>query len=382
MPDSGQHRENDLGPIDPTRQVVRVDWRIAVPCAVALVLLFTTTQSAAILGIHQSFGTRLVAQALAWGIWLALLPLVFAIAARAHARPITDWRNVAFQLGASIAVVLLHIVIMATVRWVFGATGDRSLLTVIKGFTSLNFPTSLLRYWLIAAVYHVIAYHREVRRRDVTQAHMAQILAESRLENLEARLQPHFLFNALNTIAALIKKDPPAASVMVGQLSELLRAALSAEVGREVTLAGELQLIDRYMAIQQTRFSDRLRFSVDAAPDTLAAYVPQMILQPIVENAVRHGIGPREAAGVVGVQALRHGAMLRLIVRDDGVGFGSAPASLQGNGLGVRSTRARLQHLYGGNFAFDIRAVPTGGTVVTIDVPFHTNGAQRPVAAS
>jgi LytS/YehU family sensor histidine kinase len=158
---------------------------------------------------------------------------------------------------------------------------------------------------------------------------------------------------------------------MVGQLSDLLRAALSAEAGKEVPLAGELRLLDQYVAIQRTRFSDRLSFSVHAPPETLAAYVPQMILQPIVENSVRHGIGAREAPGSVDVQATRCGEKLRLIVRDDGVGFGNAPSSLRGNGIGLRSTRARLAHHYGDDFAFDIRG-EAGGTVVTIDVPFHT----------
>jgi LytS/YehU family sensor histidine kinase len=244
---------------------------------------------------------------------------------------------------------------------------------MVRAFATLNFPSDVLRYWLIAAVYHALAYHHEVRRRDVSEARMARTLAEARLENLEAKLQPHFLFNALNAIAALIRKDPPAAAAMVGQLSELLRAALSAEAGREVTLAGELRLLDQYVAIQRTRFPDRLSFSVHAAPETLAAFVPQMILQPLVENSVRHGIGARETAGTVNVAAARHGAMLRLTVHDDGVGFGNAPSSLRGSGIGLRSTRARLTHHYGADFAFDIRAAEPRGTIVTIDVPFHTH---------
>ncbi|HEY9226614.1 MAG TPA: histidine kinase, partial [Gemmatimonadaceae bacterium] len=285
---------------------------------------------------------------------------------------IRDWANVAEQILLGMCIALLHAVLLASVRWALGIAPKQSWSFVVSAYVSLNMPGNLLRYCLIAGLYHVIAYQRAIRERDVKEARMAQSLAEAKLANLEARLQPHFLFNALNTIAALIRKDPAAASSMVGQLSDLLRAALSAEVGREVTLSGELQLLDRYMAIQRTRFSDRLRFSVDASSDVLGAYVPQMILQPIVENAVRHGIGPRETAGAVDVHATRHGSMLRLVVRDDGVGFGNAPASLHGNGLGIRSTRARLAHLYGDDFAFDIRVINPAGTVVTIDVPFRT----------
>jgi two-component system, LytTR family, sensor kinase len=360
--------------------VVRIDWRIAIAGAAALALVFATGNTA-VLGFRQSFATRLISQSLGWGLWLALLPIVFAVAARAHARPLRDWRNLSEQILAACAIALLHGALFATLRWTLGFTGDRPLVNVIRALTSLNFPSDLLRYALIAALYHLVAYHREARRRDVMQARLAQTLAEARLDSLQARLQPHFLFNALNAIAALIRKNPPAAAVMVGQLSELLRAALNAETGREVTLAGELRLLEQYMAIQRTRFSDRLTFSVHATPETLTAYVPQMILQPIVENAVRHGIGPREAAGTVDVEASRHGATLRLVVRDDGVGYGKAPASLHGNGVGIRATRARLVHLYGDDCAFDISPASTG-TVVTIDIPFQTDGVRVPRGAA
>lgn len=356
---------------------IRVDWRVAIVVAAALAILFASQNSGAVFGIRQSFSTRLTAQALQWGTWLLLLPLIFAIAARAHRYRLTDWRNVTFQVAAGLGVALLHTAILAAVRWLTGMHQRSSYPDVFGAFVTLNFSSNVLRYSFIAATYHAIAYHREVRRRDVMQARMAQAVAEARFENLEARLQPHFLFNALNAIASLIRKNPPAASILVGQLSELLRAALSTEAGREVTLAEELRLLDQYMAIQGARFSDRLTFAVDAAPETLAGYVPQMILQPMVENAVRHGIGPREAPGTVRVEASRLDGRLRLVVRDDGVGYGNAPPALHGSGVGLRSTRARLEHLYGAAAAFDIRAAsPGGGTVVTIEIPFHTAGAR------
>jgi two-component system, LytTR family, sensor kinase len=356
---------------------VRIDWRIAIGVAAALAILFASQNSGAVFGIRQSFSTRLTAQALQWGIWLLLLPLIFTIAERAHRYRLIDWRNVTFQVAACLAVALLHSAILSASRWLIGMGQKTTYPQLLGAFVTLNFSSNVLRYGFIAATYHAIAYHREVRRRDVMQARMAQAVAEARLENLEARLQPHFLFNALNAVAALIRKNPPAASVLVGQLSELLRAALSTEAGREVTLADELRLLDQYMAIQRARFSDRLTFAVDVASETLAGYVPQMILQPMVENAVRHGIGPREAPGTVRVEASRLDGRLRLVVRDDGVGYGNAPPALHGNGVGLRSTRARLEHLYGGAAAFDIRATsPDGGTVVTIEIPFHTTAAR------
>jgi two-component system, LytTR family, sensor kinase len=358
-----------------SRSDVRMDWRVAIGVALALSLLFAG-QNVAVLGFRQTYLFKLQSQAVTWGLWLALLPVVFAVAGRAHALPVKSWRRWTFEIGASIAVTLAHSAVAAATQWAIRPPARFGFVRAVEGLMSLGLPSDFLRYWFIGAVYHALAYHHEVRRRDNTEARLARTLAEARLENLEARLQPHFLFNALNTIAALIRKDPPAAATMVGQLSELLRAALSAEAGREVPLAGELRLLDQYVAIQRTRFPDRLSFSIHAPPDTLSAYVPQMILQPIVENSVRHGIGARETAGTVGVEAARHGSMLRLTVRDDGVGYGKAPVSLRGNGIGLRSTRARLTHHYGTDFAFDIQAMQPTGTVVTIDLPFHTQDAR------
>jgi hypothetical protein len=355
----------------PTPAPVRVDWQVAVACAAALTLLFAA-QSINVLGARQSWPRRLEAQALGWGLWLALTPLVFSIAALAHTRPLRSLRNIGFQIAAAFAVPVLHGVGVATARWFLGTANIHNFGLYANVVVALSIQGDFLRYLLIAAVYHALAYSAELRRRAVSDSQMAQRLAEARLERLEARLQPHFLFNALNAIAALIRKDPPAAAAMVGQLSDLLRAALDHETTREVSLAAELRLLDQYVAIQRARFSDRLSFFVDADPDALGGYLPQMLLQPLVENAIHHGIGPREAAGVVRLHAHRDASTLRLIVEDDGVGFGAAPASLKGNGIGLRSTRERLTHFYGDAFDFDIRAAAERGTIVTIQLPFHT----------
>jgi two-component system, LytTR family, sensor kinase len=373
MPDSPEAIDSRTSP-------VRIDWRIAVAAALVMTLVFAT-QSINLFGPRQSFATRFVNNAINWGLWLALLPLVFSIASLPHTRRRVDVRTVVFQIAAAIAVPVIHGALLATVRWMTGTTNANGFYFFSRVVVALNFPGDLLRYCLIAATYHALAYYGEARRRDVAQAQLAQRLAEARLESLEARLQPHFLFNALNAIAALIKKDPSGATLMVGQLSDLLRAALNGDVAREVTLAGELRLLDQYVAIQRARFSDRLTFSIDAPPETLGAYVPQMLLQPIVENAIHHGIGPRESPGRVSLHATRANSTLRLVVRDDGVGYGSAPASLKGTGLGLRSTQARLTHFYGNRFVFDIRAASPTGTVVTIDLPFHSDAPRATTPA-
>jgi two-component system LytT family sensor kinase len=356
-------------------QPLRVNWKVAVACALALIVVFST-QNGAVLGgaaARQSFVGDVASQVLGWGIWLLLLPLVFAIGARARIHGLTT-RNVALQLLAGMGVALLASTLLATIRWAVGTSPGHTFRFAVTALVSLNFAQSFLRYLMIAAAYHALAAQREARQRDVREARLAASLAEARLESLERRLQPHFLFNTLNAVTSLLRKDPPTAAIMIGHLGDLLRAALDAEPGREVTLADELALLERYTAIQQARFSDRLRVTVSAAPDTLAAYVPHMILQPLVENAIRHGIGPREAPGRLVVEAARQDGVLRLIVRDDGVGFGRTPASTAGKGLGISSTRERLSHLYGSGFSFDIAPAAPRGTVVTIDLPFHVDG--------
>jgi two-component system LytT family sensor kinase len=228
-------------------------------------------------------------------------------------------------------------------------------------------------------------FQAETRERMVNEARLRARLAEARLEALEARLHPHFLFNTLNTISSLIRSSPQAAIGVVDDLGDLLRAALHAEPGREVSLTEELELLRRYIDIQQARFPDRLRMSVHADPEARSAFVPQMVLQPIVENAVQHGIAPREAPGTVTIEASRQGDQLRLTVRDDGVGFGQAPPRANngnGRGIGLTNTRARLAELYGDRFVLDIAAAEPTGTIVTIGLPFHTTPARAGAAAS
>lgn len=360
---------------------LRIHWPAAVACAAALSVVFAT-QNNAILGgtaAAQSFTSALQSQAFSWGLWLVLLPLIFAIGAHARARTFKSLSTVVGQILAGIAVALLHSTLHATIRWSIGLTPFpfRSALTTWISFT---FAQNLLRYAFIAAAYHALASRAEERERDVREARLAANLAEARLGSLEGRLHPHFLFNTLNAITSLIRKDPPTAAVMLGHLSDLLRAALDAEPGREVTLANELELLERYTAIQLARFSDRLSVRVDVAPDALGAYVPQMVLQPIVENAIRHGIAPREAPGMLRIEAVRVDAKLRLVVRDDGVGFGAAPSPTAGKGLGISGTRARLDHFYGAAGSLEIAPATPTGTVVTIELPYHTD-APRGVQA-
>jgi LytS/YehU family sensor histidine kinase len=220
----------------------------------------------------------------------------------------------------------------------------------------------------------VVAYHDVVRAWDWWVVRFEADLARAQLSNVEARLRPHFLFNTLNTASALIVEEPRQAERLLAELADLLRASLAAEPHREVRLDEELRFTEKYLDIERVRFQDRLRVTIDAPPDTRQALVPHLILPPLVENAIRHGIAPLESGGRVTVAAARDNGRLLLLVRDDGVGTGASHAT-DGAGIGLPGVRARLTQLYGDGFRLDLEASLPRGTLASIDIPYRTTGS-------
>lgn len=353
---------------------VRVDWRIAAGVAAGLALLFAA-QSYVAPGVSRagaSFQRLLALQVIVWGVWLALSPLIFAIARnwrRSRRFTVADFAG---QTVIAFIVAVVHAGLAGTVRWLAGISVFTDLPTVIFASIATTGGSNVLRYAAIAAVYHAVAYHREVRDRDVRAARLEGALVQAKLDSLQGRLQPHFLFNTLNSIAALIHDQPAAAEQMVGSLSDLLRASLHADPSREVALEDEIGLVRQYVSIQQMRFTDRLNVTIDVAPETLTARVPHLLLQPLVENAIRHGIAARETPGHVRIAAGRSGDRLRVQVEDDGPGLGERQPSRAGTGFGLSGTEARLRHLYGGGASLLVEPRVPSGVIATVDLPFHT----------
>lgn len=299
-----------------------------------------------------------------WLPWAVLSPLILAAARRwplqgrgwPHRLPAHAALNLALAVVAAVLYRMLRVAIGLPVR------GNYALLMA----SGLN--TSLLVYWGLVALAHAASYYRRVQERQRLTAELDRQLAEARLEALRAQIQPHFLFNTLHAIASRVRADPRGAEDMLGSLGELLRTHLHGSAGHEVPLRQELDLIDRYVAIQQVRFGDRLRVERDIDPATLDLRVPVLLLQPLVENAIEHGIAQRLSGGTLRIGAGLIGEQLRLRVTDDGNG-GSPPLDESHWQVGLRNTRERLQALYGPAHAFQVMQAPAGGVEVSIAMP-------------
>ena len=231
-----------------------------------------------------------------------------------------------------------------------------------------------------AVATYATSWHEQLVRRYLVEtrerAKAQDQLSEARLQSLRLQLQPHFLFNTLNAITALIGSEPRGAERMVAGLSELLRASLRSADEQEVPLSRELEHLKLYTDIQRTRFGDRLDVQLDVDPLTRGAMVPSLLLQPLVENAIRHGLAPRAAGGQVCVRAARDGEELRLEVRDDGVGAETRGGALSREGVGLANTRERLRRLHGERQRFAYETRPGAGFAVRIALPFRIEGAR------
>ena len=229
--------------------------------------------------------------------------------------------------------------------------------------------TCVMLYAQVAAVGHGIHYYRESRDRDRRASRLEAMLAQAQLQLLRMQLHPHFLFNTLHTVSALMHADLRAADRILALLGDLLRESLDRVGAQEVTLKQELDFIDRYLEIEKTRFRDRLSVSQSVDPNLLDAWVPNLILQPLVENAIRHGISRRAGGGRLEIEARRAGERVVLAVRDDGPGLpDEGPAR---DGVGLSNTRGRLQQLYGAAHGFEIRNREPGGLEVTLSFPLR-----------
>ncbi len=302
---------------------------------------------------------------------LLLFPILVAFVRRFPLRRATWWRHVPLHLTFALTTSVVHTWLMAR---------SRAILFPALGLGTYDYGDMTVRYWMEMAndlaayailVMLVEGYDalRTARAREVAQAELRAELARAELQTLERRLHPHFLFNALNTISSVMYDDPRAADRMVSGLSDLLRRALRSGESQEVPLVEELALLDGYLDIMRARFEARLDVALDIDDDAKGALVPPLLLQPLVENAIRHGADPSTHCVRAALRARRDGASLRLEVRDHGRGLaGAKPAE----GIGIATTARRLAGLYGGAHRLAFEDADGGGLRVTIEIPFRT----------
>jgi len=231
---------------------------------------------------------------------------------------------------------------------------------------------TVIIYWMIVLAHLGWHYYRRNRERESQASALATELVRARLEVLRMQLNPHFLFNTLHVISALIHENPEDAERIVARLSELLRVSLEQSDTQEVPLRQELSFLERYLEIEQVRFQDRLAVELDIESGLDDILVPSLILQPLVENAIRHGIAPREDMGRVKIAARRLNGMLELKVGDNGPGLPEIEVASHPEGVGLSNTRSRLSHLYGANHQFQLTPAPGGGLEVTLLIPCRT----------
>ena len=306
-------------------------------------------------------------------IWFAISPLILYLANRF---PFEEGKWKTSLIAHAVACVLVSLVQLALDAFVLTRLGYPpgrqfpNFFEAYKFFVFINLHLSILIYLAVVGIKSAFNYYQKYREKQLRTSQLEARLAQSRLQVLKMQLHPHFLFNTLNAISELLHRDPDGAEHMITDLSDLLRMALENLEVQEIPLKQELEFLRKYLEIEQMRFQDRLRVEMDIAPDTLDASVPNMILQPLVENAIKHGISPKAGGGRIDIGATRSNGHLVLSVSDDGVGVPAEGLRSLRDGVGLSNTRRRLKHLYGEEHRFELKVPETDGLRIDLEIPY------------
>ena len=318
-------------------------------------------------GRQISFAWALVINLPFYWLWALLTPAIFGLARRFPLNRARWKKSLAVHAGVSVALSAVHLLAAGSLLHSLFPSGRASSLSwALESFFRLNFHANILTYAALVALAWATDTYEKYRDRELAASRLQTQLVKAELGALKMQLQPHFLFNTMNAIAALLKPNPDAAENMVLQLADFLRLTLASTGRAEVTLREELDFLERYLAIEKTRFGSRLSTRFRIRSDVLDARVPNLLLQPLVENAIRHGIAKSAEARHLEVSATREDGRLLLRVWDDGPGLGPGPAR---EGIGLSNTRERLRHLFGEDFSVSYANAPGGGFAITIAFP-------------
>jgi signal transduction histidine kinase len=312
-----------------------------------------------------------------WLSWGMLSPEVFWLCRRLHEGK-QGWSGYALglALGALVTSVAQPIIggsiafVKSQLDWWPSAHPDWLQAQGLPVGMIRNAGINLPVYVVIVLAWHAATYYRELRDRQLKSSELESLLQRAQLQALRSQLNPHFLFNTLHSIAELVHENPKLAESLILRLGELLRQVLQSSTMPDVPLAEELDFVRGYVEIEQMRLGERLQVKWDVEPETLEARVPSLILQPLVENAIQHGIAPLAAKGCLTIRSWREQGSLRLQVRDTGPGLSSESRD-RGSGIGLSNTRARLERLYGGRQSFEL--IGDNGLVVNVSLPLSAS---------
>ncbi len=305
-----------------------------------------------------------------WYVFGLLSVPVIHLARTFHFEAGTRGRSLAVHLLGSAVFSAAYMLARA---WVGAWQSDAPFGEAFQPLLVKTWHFNVLVYWVMVAVTCAFDYYRKYRERELRAIQLEKLLVQAKLQALRMQLNPHFLFNSLHSISALMHKDVDAADRMISRLGELLRATLDTTELQEVALRQELEFLQAYLELEHIRFGSRLGVEIRAGPETLEARVPNLILQPLVENAIRHGIESQARPGRIRLLARRQGDELTLEVHDNGGGLASQPPP---DGVGLSNTRARLRTLYGEAHVFEFCNPPEGGLLVRLTLPFRSESTQ------
>ncbi len=312
-----------------------------------------------------------------WWSWGLVAPLILAVDRRL---PLTRKQlplRILAHLVPSLLFTAAYMYVFAAVRAIMGMGKWSVLLNLQVLIIALRgmFLWSWLVYWLIVGAWQIYLYYEHYLSSELHLERLERSFSEARLNALRMQLDPHFLFNALNTISSHVERDPKLTRRMIEHLGDLLRMSLESKDRQEVPLAEELAFLDHYLEIQKIRFGDQLKIEIQVAPEVRYALVPSLFIQPLVENAIRHGISRRGSGGTVTVVAQQNQDQLEIRVADDGVGLPAGWTLENSAGLGLSVTRERIAGLHpNGNSRFAVSRREEGGTEVAIWLPLCLNG--------
>jgi two-component system LytT family sensor kinase len=326
-------------------------------------------------GLSTPNWKRMLLSSLAqWWSWGIVTPLIFAFDARLPFSERQLGRRILAHLLPSLVFTLFYLYVFAAMSALVGVSpwstlaGTRLLVNALRG----GILWSWLVYWLLFGARQTFRYYEHYLQSELRLERMERNLSQARLNALRMQLDPHFLFNALNTVSAQVERDPRLALRIIEHLGDLLRLSLEARDRQQVPLAEEMAFLEHYVAIQKIRFGSTLRIDTEIDPDVKYALVPCFIVQPLVENAIRHGISRRASGGAVTVTAQRCEQRVEIRITDDGVGLPAGWTLEKGKGLGLSVTGERIAGLHpNGESRFTVTPRSDGGTEVQISLPLR-----------